>query len=138
MEGRVCSVCGSKTTRIESHTGKSYQRWHNIDGKCHCWKCWKRIIQYHRYDKIWDKKNRHDISLHFLGKKRRVKHSKKTGYCSWCPNNIHDGTCKRTSKHHYFYMPIMIWACTEEICNSCHINETRRIWKKKGLSGGLR
>lgn len=65
------------------------------------------------------------------GKKRIYLNLKpRIGYCSWCPNNIHDGSCKRTSMHHYFYMPIMAWACTIEICNKCHKTEHHKLKRK--------
>lgn len=49
------------------------------------------------------------------------------GYCKLCSNNIHDGSCKLTSLHHWFYLRIMPWACTIEICNSCHMKITRKV-----------
>lgn len=51
----------------------------------------------------------------------------RTGYCSVCPNNIYDGSCKKTDTHHYFYLPIMVWACTIELCASCHAYESHRL-----------
>jgi hypothetical protein len=133
LNERKCVECGATTTRIEQHHGKPYQRWHNIDGKCHCWRCWKRLIQYHRYDKKYDREVRQKKRVTFQGKRIRLRFKPRNGYCSWCSNNIYDGTAGRTSKHHYFYIPIMVWACTEEICNTCHINETRRIRNQKRL-----
>ena len=37
---------------------------------------------------------------------------------------INYSTCKVTNSHHLFYLPIMVWACTIELCPKCHGIET--------------
>ena len=128
---RKCVECGATTTRIEKRGDKSYSRWHNIGGKCHCWKCWKRLIQYQRYDKKYDKEVRQKKRITFKDKRIRLKVYPRTGYCSWCPNNIFDKSCRRTSMHHLEYMDGKPLDKTIEICNSCHIKETM---KKKSIT----
>jgi hypothetical protein len=54
----------------------------------------------------------------------------RSGYCSWCPNNIYDKTCKRTLLHHSYYIRIFPWFGTVELCDRCHINEHTRIENK--------
>lgn len=64
-----------------------------------------------------------NISLHrisFLGKQIRIGFRQLSGYCSLCPNNIFDETCKKTNMHHLKYIPCMPWACRQEVCVSCH------------------
>lgn len=56
----------------------------------------------------------------FLDKQLRLNFRQSTGYCSKCPNNVFDGTCKQTNMHHYFYVPCIPWACRQELCASCH------------------
>lgn len=131
MEGRVCSECGSTTTLMEQHFGKPYPRWHNIDGKCHCWRCWKRLIQYHRYDKKYDREVRQAKRIQFKDKRIRLKEKPRTGYCSWCSANIHDGSCKRTSLHHVEYIDGKPLEKTIEVCNSCHNRESHRLRRLK-------
>lgn len=51
----------------------------------------------------------------------------RTGYCSLCPNNIHDGSCKRTNLHHKYYLRIFPWFGRIEVCRSCH---SKLEWEK--------
>jgi hypothetical protein len=45
----------------------------------------------------------------------------RTGYCSECPNNIFNKTCKQTHMHHdKGYFAIFPWFGTVELCVSCH------------------
>lgn len=44
----------------------------------------------------------------------------RSGYCSLCPNNIHDGSCKRTNMHHWIYIRIFPWFGRIEVCRGCH------------------
>lgn len=78
---------------------------------------------YNKKRRSW--KTRHDKDNHllFLGKIVYLSFNPRTGYCSYCSNNILDKTAIRTNIHHLFYVPIMVWACTVELCPSCHIKE---------------
>lgn len=56
---------------------------------------------------------------------------KRTGYCSNCSNNIHDGSCKQTQLHHpnnEYDDNDPLWN-TVELCASCHRKETIRLAK---------
>jgi hypothetical protein len=70
-------------------------------------------------------KKYHERRINFLGKVFQLSWKIRTGYCSLCPNNIYDKSSEDTHMHHCLYIPIMVWACTEERCISCH-NETRK------------
>ena len=67
------------------------------------------------------------------------------GKCSNCGKHIGDPyidvygkitIIKRTHMHHWFYLIIMPWACSVELCPSCHMKEswiTGRFTKNKGV-----
>jgi hypothetical protein len=71
------------------------------------------------------------LQMKFLGKNIFLGFRQQIGYCSKCPNNIYDGTCKSTHMHHYFYCIIMPWACRIELCAKCHGNLTYSEYKCK-------
>jgi hypothetical protein len=57
------------------------------------------------------------------------------GKCSECGKGIGDSyinkygknaIIKQTHMHHWFYLVIMPWACTVELCASCHIKKEKR------------
>lgn len=64
--------------------------------------------------------NAHKRTLNFLGKLIQLSFIPRVGYCSQCTNNIFDKSCKKTEIHHLFYVPCIPWACTIELCASCH------------------
>lgn len=76
-----------------------------------------------KYNKIY-----HPRRFVFKNKSLSLNSNPRKGYCSWCPNNIHDGSCKLTHMHHIQYYIIFPWFATVEICVSCHAYET---WKKR-------
>jgi ribosomal protein L31 len=130
MDERVCINCGKNYTRIEKNyrNGRFYPRWANIDGKCHCWWCWKAIVDSKRPRVVEYNNKRNHTRITFKDKRIRLNTKEpRTGRCSWCTNNIKDGSCKRTSLHHRKYILGLPLEHTIEICNSCHIKETRRI-----------
>lgn len=56
----------------------------------------------------------------FLGTVIHLSFLPRTDKCARC-GRVKDGiNIRRTCRHHWFYLPIMRWACTEELCNSCH------------------
>ncbi len=72
-------------------------------------------------------KNYRNKRFRFKGKFISINEVVRTGYCSWCPKNIHDGTCKKTHIHHIKYHDEDPLKDTVEICISCHQKETWRI-----------
>lgn len=64
--------------------------------------------------------------ISFLNRRFYIEKNLRIGECSRCKVVL-----KKTHLHHWFYLPIMIWACTEELCISCHAYETWRLVKKK-------
>ena len=71
--------------------------------------------------------------INFLGKKILLLFELKKGRCLRCYRTVKSGIIKTTLLHHYFYIPCIPWACTEEFCRRCHINEHRTNWKDKNL-----
>lgn len=75
--------------------------------------------------------------LVFLLKRFYLVGKPRTGKCEICFKNIGDeyingkgkiAKIKLTVIHHWFYLPIMVWACTIEKCVSCHQKEH---WKNR-------
>lgn len=75
----------------------------------------------------------------FKGKRVSLKSAPRRNRCERCGKNKGDSfidydgiirKIRRTSMHHWFYLIIMPWACTEELCNSCH---TKERWMPRGL-----
>ena len=117
--------------KLERYTGKWKEHWYNYNGGVICRPHYKKLVEIPNRPKMsyeyWKKYYERDIL--FLGKYIRLTWVIRKGYCTWCPNNIHDGSCSQTQMHHYFYVPIMVWTCCEEICVKCHRNEHKRLRK---------
>lgn len=118
MTTRICFECGSDTTRVRFTTfshdknGKQYRAedWYkNENGNRICNKCYRA--------------KRSKREMRFLGKKITLSFKIRKGICSKCGNNIFDGSCKNTNMHHIFYVPILVWFGTIELCASCHAEE---------------
>ncbi len=106
----------------------------------------KRLIQGERRktrdtDKIWRSKRTKESrrkegqgrtarTIYYKTKSITLSFILKTGYCSLCPNNIYDWSCKKTHMHHEYYFPIFIWYGAKELCVSCHGIETGKEMKK--------
>ena len=111
---RVCAICGSNTTY---QNRRGWVSWHRMPNGWRCDRCYCRIVTAPKWHKINNPKRFAFGSkmLTFLGSKRML-----TGRCSKCPNNIYDGSCRRTNMHHWYYLRIAPMCCREEICQSCH------------------
>jgi len=110
----------------EHYNGKKWKKlWYRYQDSLICEKHYDKLITNPKLPKGWSRKY-HEKDILFLKKRLRLSWIIRTGYCSICSNNIHNGSCKLTSMHHWFYLPIMVWACTEERCNSCHAIITRK------------
>jgi hypothetical protein len=70
-----------------------------------------------RINKI--KKRYSDRIILFKGRRIDVGFNVRTGICSNC------GKQATTHRHHWFYLIIMPWSCTQELCESCH---TTKHW----------
>ena len=67
------------------------------------------------FDKTeWNNKN-NARRIRFLGKRFPLSFNPRKGECSEC------GDIGQTDIHHWKYIPCMPWACTEELCDSCHM-----------------
>lgn len=117
----------------EVDTGKKWKEcWYHNEGNFLCMMHYGRLINNKRPHRTRSYLKKYsDRKLNFLGKRLTLSFQLRTGYCSICPNNIFDGSCKTTHTHHLFYVPIMIWACSEERCVNCHGIETVKITNKK-------
>ena len=114
----------------ETYNGEKWkEKWAHYQGNIICESHYTKLIRLPRRQKIPNYNKKWNIKAHkihgpkrirFLGKRVELTFNPRTGYCSLCSNNVHDGSCKKTDRHHYFYVPIMMWACTEERCSSCH------------------
>ena len=127
VDSRKClyfNECGKE----ETHNGKWKEHWYRYKDGFICRHHFRKLIgnpkQSYEY---WRKYNERQIV--FLGKVFYLSWNIRKGFCSWCPNNIHDNSCLQTQMHHYFYVPIMVWCCTEEICVQCHTIESERLRK---------
>lgn len=123
------NLCGIE----EVYNGKKWKvMWYKENGKPICNRCYCRLRP-KEYRKLYN-----DRRITFLGKVYCLTWNIRTGYCSFCSNNVFDGSCPKTEMHHYFYVPIMVWCCTEERCHSCHNIETNKYILKKGLTKGYK
>ena len=136
---RTClyfNACGKR----EIYNGKKWQEhWHHHkNGGYLCERHYLSIIRYPLVTKEGRRKTYLSLSkenikkwrkaytskrITFLGKRVSLSFEPRTGHCSLCTNNIYDKSCKETNLHHYFYMSIMMWACTIEKCASCHTRD---------------
>ena len=124
---RICSECGSKTTRLAYSYGFPYFRWiSDKKGGWYCAKCYDRLTNTKE-----KQKQKNSNRLKYKGKYIRIKNFKRTGRCSWCPNNIFDGSCKQTQLHHNEnkYNDENPLDNGTELCASCHRKETIRLAK---------
>lgn len=128
MIERSCYSCGSNKSWVDKN---GYEKWHlnhDQENNVLCLKCFDRYI----LSPIYSKRR-----YTFKDKQLYTWHGLKTGYCSLCPNNIYDGSCKRTNLHHKYYIIIFPWFSLTELCNSCHNKEDRKIGLKKNKFDGI-
>lgn len=118
------NLCGME----EVYDGKKWKiMWYKENGEPVCNKCYCRLRP-KEYRKIFN-----DRRITFLGKVYCLTWNIRKGICSICRSNQ-----RRTNMHHYFYIPIMMWACTEERCVPCHNIETNKYIIKNGLTKGYK
>lgn len=115
--------------REEIKKKKWKEHWRRYNGEWICEKHHAKLVSSPKYNKKnndkWNKILRQRL-ITFLGKRILLTFNPRKGYCKTCSNNIFDGSSKITHLHHYFYVPIMVWACTIELCVGCHKNKHRK------------
>lgn len=123
-DDRKCLNCGSDKTYIHKDGRK---QWHvYLDGYL-CKKCYNNLILNPKLNRI-NNDRWNSVSIIFLKLHIFLSFNPRKGICSWCGKKKGEKfTTKKgsmgtilTHMHHWFYLPIMPWACTEEICNQCH------------------
>lgn len=80
--------------------------------------------------------------INFLGKRIMLSFDIRKGICERCGKKDGDKFINGKGKiskvlthiHHYFYIPIMVWCCTIELCNSCHSLEKFGLTQNKFLT----
>lgn len=117
----------------ELDTGKEWkEHWYNYKDTSLCSLHYSKLINNKREYRTKEyRKKYNDRLLNFLGKRIMLSFKIRTGFCSLCYNNIFDKSCFTTHTHHWFYLPIMPWACSEERCPACHGVETVKNTNKK-------
>ena len=124
----VCYACGHTKTTVNTRGTPNWIL--NYDSDCNmlCHYCYEELIRRPRYRPIQAQREqklmRFGKGLQLQGTFRAL-----TGYCSKCPNNIYDGSCKTTHMHHLIYVRILPWFGRHELCPSCHTTETWKGWK---------
>src|SRR5215510_81786 len=104
-----CALCGSDKTAVRTdahHEG--YPRWrrHPETGEYICDTCARKLRARREYQ--------------YKDRRVTTKQVQRTGYCSLCPRNTHDGSASMTARHHLAYNDKNPAQYTIEICNVCH------------------
>lgn len=113
----VCTNCGSTTTKFRLQRGRYYERWyHNkTENETLCQKCYTKLVDVPKYAE----KNRRKI-ITYAGKQIKLSFNIRNYRCSEC--NTTDNN-KRYDLHHDYYIPIIPWLFTRELCLSCHLKQ---------------
>ena len=115
LDKRFCVFCKSRTSY---NYGRGPQ-WHRIQQGLVCGKCYSKLFTNPKWRKIHNPRT--GARRFVFGNTRPLSTFKqRTGFCSRCPRNIHDGTCKITNMHHWVYIIIIPWFGREELCVPCH------------------
>ena len=125
-----CYNCNTYQTYIRPDSGRP--RWSYKLGldKPLCFTCYQFLFTNGRYPERYRQKKRVHSRLRkgfryaFLGKNIRGT-MRLSGYCSQCPNNVFDNSCKKTDMHHWIYITCLPWFGRIELCNKCHRNKHR-------------
>jgi hypothetical protein len=129
FEGRYeCNGCGDEHSDIDSTgNGYAYEHWYmNYDINGHvigmlCKKCNEKYVRPKR-----DHSETNAKLYRYAGQFIYGWTQKRTGYCSLCPNNKWDGSCKATHLHHEHYVRILPFYGRVEICAPCHYKITSK------------
>jgi len=121
-----CYSCGSK------HGTPNWLNNYDNDGNRLCSRCAMRLIYNRIHGKKWSIINSHKKII-FRGKAVMLDKAPRRGLCERC-GAVKGIDCKKTARHHWFYLTIIPWACTEELCTSCHMRHHRLLELKYGKS----
>jgi hypothetical protein len=104
---RKCYRCGSIQSHKNSKGAENWYRHKSIEGVSLCQICYVALYQNPRISNY---------------KGRTITNKKRTliGYCTWCQNNIFNGSCKLTSMAHFRYDDEHPLDNRIELCNPCH------------------
>ena len=122
---KICSNCGSDKTYIaQIRNWKPYPQWYKHNDNWYCQKCNSKLFHNPKYNAKtnarWGPINSlRQLGWKPIGRQIHVKENPRKGYCSLCPNNIYDGSCKRTHIHHFIYDDNPLKHIIE-LCASCH------------------
>lgn len=124
-----CEGCGNKHSDIDSTgSGYSYEHWYmnyNIeDGFAIGMLCKRCNESYYRPKR--DHKETNSKLYRLAGQFMYGWKQIRTGFCSICPNNKFDGSCKATHLHHQHYVRIVPFYGRIEICAPCHYKITSK------------
>lgn len=139
---RVCLINPLHKTYVRK---QGYDVWHRYKDGYICNYCYSKLIKYPKitpeYRKKSNDKRRYkfykeydDKKVRFFNRFVNLGFKLRSGYCSRCTNNIYDKSCKRTHIHHWIYYIIFPWFCTEELCVSCHMKESRKLERLKTIT----
>ena len=124
VHNRVCYICKNTKTTLNS---RGHENWYGKPygyDKPLCDTCYGRLVEgprlraserFKNWNKAYVKKQ-----FRFRDKRIHTNTIQRTGYCSQCPNNTFDGTCKKTDMHHWVYLTCLPWFGIEERCSKCH------------------
>lgn len=121
---RECYCCGSTKTYVDKKSGTPTWLSNKIEDQWLCVRCYNRLIIAYKWAPIQNPvKNKRRIN--FRGRRILIKTNPRTGYCTLCSNNIHNGTCERTAIHHLEYHVENPLQNTIEVCTKCHVLITK-------------
>jgi len=110
-DDRTCLNCGS---------GKAYRNhWYKYKDGFICKKCYHKLVSNPKWSPINNPIKNHR-KMRFKNERIVLKDNPRTGYCSLCPNNIYNGSCKVTGMHHIAYHDDDPLKDTIELCQICH------------------
>lgn len=117
---RECYSCGSIKTYVRKDgsgiwiRNRPFEQWL-------CERCDNRLIRNPKYLKA--KLNR---TIRFGSRQIILTFEIRKGLCIQCGSN------GPTDMHHEYYIPILPWSCTVELCNSCHKKIITSVRDNKG------
>ena len=134
---RICVACDSTTTYIDKN---GWVMWRFHDGDWFCNVCYQRYVAIHRYYPQPNRKFKPHFM--FLGKPVYTKDEPRKGECNLCHKKVGDKfidyygkerILKGTDLHHIEYHKDDPLKDTVELCDSCHMKESRAVERNERL-----
>lgn len=127
---RTCII--PSCSKLEIYNGKCWQEhWRRYNGEG--WICeihYARLVtnknRTKEYKKFHDSKFARKL-ITFNYKRVNVDEIARTGFCTFCENNILDNSTDRTHIHHFIYDIKNVFKHTIELCTSCHSIITAKV-----------